>query len=141
MHHHSTLQSHWFGQGRNDHKFLWSADQPRQRPTSSDLAYLGSVGEGKQWIIGGEFNMILTLEKNRGGKNFLEEDSGKLQELIENLRLVDIENINGTYTWTDKRSRNHQIACRLDCFLITETLLLEGPIVESNILSREGSNH
>jgi len=33
------------------------------------LAYLGSLAEGKRWIIGGDFNMILTLEEKRGGKN------------------------------------------------------------------------
>jgi hypothetical protein len=27
------------------------------------LAYLGSLAEGNQWIIGGNFNMILTLEE------------------------------------------------------------------------------
>jgi len=48
--------------------------------------------------------MILTLEEKRGGKKCLEQDIAKFQELIENLRLVDIENGNGTYTWTNKRS-------------------------------------
>ena len=71
--------------------------------------------------------MILTLEEKRGGKNYLEKDSAKFQELIENLRLVDIESGNGTYTWTNKRSGHQQIAWRLDRFLISETLLLEGP--------------
>jgi len=42
--------------------------------------------------------MILTLEEKRGGKNHLDQDSIKFQELIENLQLVDIENGNGTYT-------------------------------------------
>jgi hypothetical protein len=71
----------------------------------------------------------------------MEQDSAKSQELIENLRLVDIENSNGTYTWTNKRSRNHQIACRLDRFLISKTLLLEGPLVDSNILPKASSDH
>jgi hypothetical protein len=55
----------------------------------------------------------------RGGKKRLEQDNAKFQELIENLRLVDIENGNGTYTWTNKRSGHQQIACRLDRFLIS----------------------
>jgi hypothetical protein len=55
--------------------------------------------------------------------------------------LVEIENNNGTYTWTNKRSGNHQISCRLDRFLISKTILLEGPLVESNILPKAGLDH
>jgi exonuclease III len=76
-----------------------------------------------------------------GGGECLEQESLKFQELIDHLKLVDIENGNGTYTWTNKRSGHQQIACRLDCFLISETLLLEGPMVESNILPKVGSDH
>jgi hypothetical protein len=32
------------------------------------LSYLGSLVENKQWIVGGYFNMIFTLEEKRGGK-------------------------------------------------------------------------
>jgi hypothetical protein len=85
--------------------------------------------------------MILTLEEKRGGKKHLEKDSAKFQELIENLRLVDIENSNGTYTWTNKRSGHQQISCRLDRFLISKNLLLEGPLVDSNILPKAGLDH
>jgi hypothetical protein len=55
--------------------------------------------------------------------------------------LVDIKKNNGTYTWTNKRSGNHQIACRLDHFLILENFLLEGSLVESNILSKASLDH
>jgi hypothetical protein len=75
------------------------------------------------------------------GKKHLEQDSTKFQELLKSLRLVYIENRNGTYTQTNKRSGNHQIYCRIDRFLISETLLLEGPLVESNILPKAGSDH
>ena len=33
---HDALQSHWFRQGGNDHKCLWTTKQPRQRPLSSE---------------------------------------------------------------------------------------------------------
>ena len=72
------------------------------------LTYLGSLADRKRWIIGGDFNMILTLEEKRGGEKHLEPDNAKFQELIENLRLVDIESGNGTYTWTNKRSGHQQ---------------------------------
>jgi hypothetical protein len=85
--------------------------------------------------------MILTLEEKRGGKKCLEEDSEKFQEVIENLRLVDIESSNVTYTWTNKRSGHQQISSKLDRFVISKTLLLEGPLVDSNILPKVGLDH
>ena len=42
--------------------------------------------------------MILTLEEKIKGGKYLESDNGKFKELIENLRLVDIESGNGIYT-------------------------------------------
>jgi hypothetical protein len=85
--------------------------------------------------------MILTSEEKRGGKKCLEQDNEKFQELIENIRLGDIENGNGTYTWTNKRSSHQQIAYRLDRFLLSETLLLEAPLVDSSILTKASSDH
>jgi hypothetical protein len=85
--------------------------------------------------------MILTLEEKRGGKKRLEQDSIRFQELLEQHNLVDIENGNGTFTWTSKHTGPQQIACRLDHFLLYETLLLEGPLIESNILPKAGSDH
>jgi hypothetical protein len=92
-------------------------------------------------IIGDKFNMILTLEEKREGKKCLEPESAKFQELIENFKMVDIESGNGTYTWTNKILGHQQIACRRDRFLVLETLLLEDPLVNSNILPKAGSDH
>jgi exonuclease III len=141
----STITMHYRAIGSDKEGMITNAYGPQNNQDKDlflqSLAYLGSLAEDKRWIIGGDFNMILTLEEKRGGKKCLEQDSAKFQELIENLRLVDIENGNGTYTWTNKRSGHQQIACRLDRFLISETLLLEGPLVDSNILPKAGSDH
>ena len=42
--------------------------------------------------------MILTLEEKTGGIKKLEQDSGKFKALIDQLKLVDIENSNGIFT-------------------------------------------
>jgi hypothetical protein len=34
-----------------------------------------------------------------------------------------------------------QVACRLDRFLISEALMLDGPLIEENILPNSGSDH
>jgi len=43
------------------------------------------------WVLGGDFNMILTLEEKTDGTKCLEKDSGKFITLIDHLNLVDIE--------------------------------------------------
>jgi hypothetical protein len=104
------------------------------------LIWASLVGQ-KCWIVGGDLNIILTLEEKKGGKKHLEQDNIKLQELIDSLKLVDIETGNGTFTWSNRQSGPQQIASRLDHFLISETLMLEGPMVEANILPKSGSDH
>jgi hypothetical protein len=49
--------------------------------------------------------------------------------------------MNGTFTWYNRRSSPHQIACILDLFLISKTSMLEGPMIEENILPKLGSDH
>jgi hypothetical protein len=102
----STLTTHYRAIGSDKDGLITNAYGP-QNCQDKDLflkilAYLGSLVEHKRWIVGGDFNMILTLEEKRGGKKCLEQDNIKFQELIEQLNLVDIENGNGTYTWTNK---------------------------------------
>jgi hypothetical protein len=48
--------------------------------------------------MGGDFNMILTLEEKGGGKKILEQDSIRFQEILEQQKLVYIENGNGNLT-------------------------------------------
>ena len=84
--------------------------------------------------------MILSLEEKTGGSKWLEQDNGKFKTLIDQLKLVDIENSNGTFTWSNHRSRNQHIAC-LDCFLVDEELMEESPYMESLILPKSGSDH
>ena len=85
--------------------------------------------------------MILTMEEKRGGKKRLEQDNIKFQELLEQHKLVDIENGNGTFTRMNKRMGPQKIACRLDRFILSETLLLEGPLIKSIIVPKPGSDH
>jgi len=57
------------------------------------------------------------------------------------VKLVDIIPKSGAYTWNNKRGGDRQISSRLDRFLVTEKILLEGIIVDSDILPSGGSNH
>jgi hypothetical protein len=85
--------------------------------------------------------MIISLEEKRGGIHMLERDSEEFKETIEYLGLIDIENINGDFTWSNKRSGSQHIACILDRFLVSETLFMEGFEMEANVLEISSSNH
>jgi exonuclease III len=85
--------------------------------------------------------MILSLEEKTGGSKKLEQDNGKFKTLIDHLKLVDIENSNGIFTWSNRRLGNQHIACRLDRFLVTKELMEEGPYMEILILPKSGSDH
>jgi mannosylglycoprotein endo-beta-mannosidase len=105
------------------------------------LLYVQILLHKPHWIIGGDFNMILTLEEKTGGNKRLEQDSGMLKTLIEQLNLVDIETRNGTFTWSNRRIGHQHVACRLDRFLVTEALLESDQAMEANILPKSGSDH
>jgi exonuclease III len=85
--------------------------------------------------------MIMSLEEKTGGSKRLEQDSGKFKTLPEQLKLVDIENNNGTFTWSNRRSGNQHVACRLDRFLVAEELIERDLCMESLILPKAGSDH
>ena len=62
-------------------------------------------------------------------------------EMIEELRLVDIQSINGIYTWNNRRGGKNQIASRLDRFLVSEAIMNKDVFVEAKIIPSLGSDH
>jgi exonuclease III len=105
------------------------------------LSYLSSLTQYHRWIVGGDFNIIRSLEEKKGGSRRLDRDSGDFNSLIDDLRLIDLEAINGIHTWSNRRTGLHQIACKLDRFLVSEPLMMDGMAIESSILNRTGSDH
>lgn len=68
-------------------------------------------------------------------------DAEAFKDFIKSTMLVDIFPKSGTFTWNNKRGGDRQITSRLDKFLVTETILLEGITVDSDILPSGGSDH
>jgi len=91
--------------------------------------------------LGGDFNIILTLEEKSGGLKSMHHDNTKFIHLIDNLNLIDTKTRNGSFTWSNKRAGTQHLANILDSFLISKNLMLEGPIIEANILLKLGSYH
>jgi exonuclease III len=62
-----TITVHYIAIGSDKEGMITNAYGPQNNQDKDlflqILAYLGSLAEGKRWIIGGDFNMILTLEE------------------------------------------------------------------------------
>lgn len=65
----------------------------------------------------------------------------RFNEMIKELRLVDIQTINGMFTWNNRRGGKNQIASRLDRFLFTEAIMNKDIFVEAKIIPSLGSDH
>eukprot|EP00253_Pinus_taeda_P018479 PITA_18479 len=93
------------------------------------------------WIIGGDFNLIRSLEEKKGGIRKLDHFMDKFNDLIDDLRLVDIQTINGICTWNNRRGGKNQIASRLDRFLFSEGIMNKDIFIEAKIMPSLGSDH
>lgn len=95
----------------------------------------------KPWIIGGDFNMITTLEEKSGGLRRIYSNMEAFRDMISEQRMVDIQTINGNHTWNNRRGGTNQIASRLDRFLISEKIMMKYVFIEATILPVVGSDH
>jgi exonuclease III len=121
---------------------VYGPANPREKQTFlRSLDYLPSLLKHKHWIIGGDYNLIRTLEEKKGGSRRLDQDTNDFNSLIDKLNLIDLEPTNGIFTWTNRRTGSHQIACKLDRFLISDSLMMEGLAMEASILNTHGSDH
>lgn len=96
---------------------------------------------GIPWILGGDFNTIRSLSKNKGGTRSLGIDFVAFRNFINDMRLVDTETSNGLFTWSNKRGGRSQVASKLDRFITLEYLILTGLDMSAMILPFGGSDH
>jgi len=85
--------------------------------------------------------MITSPGEKKGGLRTLNRDAEAFISFIRTANLVDIQPKNGIFTWNNKRGGDRLIASGLDRFLISDTILLEGITVESEIIPSGGSDH
>jgi len=93
------------------------------------------------WIIGGDFNMITKLEENQGGRTKLVQENEHFKEFIQSNALIDTHFCNGTHTWSNRRIGRHQIASKLDRFLLTDNAVHLGGDIIAAILRYVGFDH
>ena len=76
--------------------------------------------------MGGDFNMITTLLEKKGGIKKLNKDVELFTDFIDTAKLVDIQPKSSTFTWNNKQGGDRLIASRLDRFLISESIIMDG---------------
>ena len=106
-----------------------------------DLENLRDRNRNLHWILASDFNIITTLAEKKGGIIRLDRDAEAFLAFIEKTKLVDIKTSNGQFTLNNKRILHQQIASRLDRFLISHSIVMQGIIMEGIILPWGGSDH
>lgn len=106
-----------------------------------NLKALRCLIPGKQWIVGGDFNLIKASGEKRGGTRRMDKIMEQFGDLIREHKLIDIQTINGNHTWNNRRGGANQIASRLDRFLISEQIMMKDVFIEATILPVAGSDH
>ena len=99
-----------------------------------NLSQLKSRHTGVRGIYGGDFNMIISLEEKKGGLRKLNRDVEAFRNFSRAAKLVDIHPVSGLYTWNNKCGGDRKISSWLDCFLISEDVIMAGVDVEIDIL-------
>ena len=99
-----------------------------------DLENLKEQKSNLHWILAGDFSIITTMAKKKGGNQRLDRDVEEFTTCIERTKLVDIGTSNGQFTWNKKIHSHHQVATRLDRFLVLESIILQGLALDGSIL-------
>jgi len=95
---------------------------------------------GIPWIVG-DLNLIISLEENCGVVRQVELDADRLKQIIQQLELLNINTINGTFSYNNCRGRKNKVAYKIDHFHLSKSLLEKIKILEASILHYKGLDH
>ena len=97
--------------------------------------------EDQRFIVGGDFNGILSDDDNKGGISPHPRTIQDFLYFITNNQLLDVIPHNGSFTWTTRQDGFLQIAKRLDRFFISQSWKLLHISFNSKILAVSKSDH
>jgi len=121
---------------------VYGPNAPGEKPDFLNLLeWINQTSQAKPWIVGGDFNMIKSIAEKRGGRTIADPNQLDFMNFINRCRLVDVETVNGWFTWNNHRKGGHSIASRLDRFLISETVLVNSGDINASVLPSAGSDH
>lgn len=105
------------------------------------IRYVRSSAPYFPWILGGDFNSILSLDKKRGGWPRLGPTSDLFQAQVDAISVIHVKPSNGVFTWNNRRSGQEAISERLDRFVVSCYCVGGGLITSSEILDWRGSDN
>lgn len=88
----------------------------------------------QQSIVDGVFNTMLYSYEKRGGNQIQDPFKERMEDLISEWDLLDINPKQGKFTWTNRRGGHSHIASQLDRLLLHNDCLLDGWVISSNII-------
>jgi hypothetical protein len=106
-----------------------------------EIEDLKSRSNNLHWILAGDFNIIRSLVEKKGGTRRLDRDVEEFSTFIDTVEMVDIRTNNIHFTWNNKWINQHQVATRLDRFLVLESIIMQGLTLDCNILPWGGSGY
>eukprot|EP00253_Pinus_taeda_P028580 PITA_28580 len=100
---HHFIQATFHILGTNIHGHLSNVYFLQEAGKKIDLLNtIGALNNNRMhplWIIGGDFNMITSLEEKLGGRNRLEQETTHFRDFIQNTSLIDLQFCNGSDHW------------------------------------------
>jgi len=89
----------------------------------------------------GDWGLAFRGKSLKRGRTRMEQENEHFKEFIQNNTLIDSQFCNGTHTWSNRRIGRHQIASKLDRFLLTDNIVHLGGDITAAILPYAGSDH
>ncbi|XP_059290764.1 uncharacterized protein LOC132044295 [Lycium ferocissimum] len=93
------------------------------------------------WIIGGDFNVIVSDEEKQGGLPVSSNETLDFSTCIQSCGLIDVGFTGRKFTWWNGRTEEECIFKRLDRILVNQQVLNIMPSTTVTHLIRHGSDH
>ncbi|XP_060210653.1 uncharacterized protein LOC132637604 [Lycium barbarum] len=93
------------------------------------------------WIIGGDFNVIVSDEEKQGGLPVSSNETLDFSNCIQSCGLIDVGFSGSKFTWWNGRTEEDYIFKRLDRILVNQQVLDIMPSTTVTHMIRHGSDH
>jgi len=108
--------------------------------TCDTMSNLSSINWNPNWLIFGDFNMILNNEEKSGGNPLDLNITQLFRDTINVCNLNDLGFQGDIFTWANNQEDTH-IKCRLDRFFATQEWISLFPSYSNTHLIKYGSDH
>jgi hypothetical protein len=132
----STSETGWRASG------LYGFSSILQKPQTCDLInnlYQNNLSDN--WLLFGDFNMILNHAEKQGGRDINIAHANLFYDTLNNCNLQDLGYHGEMYTWTNNQEADHHIKERLDRFFASPAWLTKFPRATNYHLPNHSSDH